>query len=100
MQPLLVVIYKDHEENLRSEVIDLNFDIHEFRNYGKIPLFSIILNQSMKMGHFMYQIIVFLNPILNIFLNLRVLNVFDLQRSKFRITKHVRDQILGVFTAH
>ena len=30
----------DHEENLSSEVIDLNFDLNEFRKYGKIPLFS------------------------------------------------------------
>ena len=44
MQPLIMVIYMDHEENLRS---DLHVDLHEFRKYGKIPLFhfnSIILS--------------------------------------------------------
>ena len=39
MQPLIVVM--DPEENLRSEVIDLHFDLHELRKYGKIPLFSL-----------------------------------------------------------
>ena len=41
MQPLILVVYMDHEENLRSGVIDLHFDLHEFRKYGKIPLFSL-----------------------------------------------------------
>ena len=46
----------------------------------QIPMTSGgIRMKSMKMGYFMYQIIVFLNPMQNLFLNLRVLNVFDLQ---------------------
>ena len=35
------VLWMDHEENLRSEVISLHFDLHEFRKYGKIPLISL-----------------------------------------------------------
>ena len=31
MQPLILVIYLDHEENLRSEVIELHFDLHELK---------------------------------------------------------------------
>ena len=34
-------------ENFKSEVIDLHFNFHEFRKYGKIPFFhfnSIILS--------------------------------------------------------
>ncbi len=31
MQSLIVVIYKDHEENLRSEVIDPYFELYEIR---------------------------------------------------------------------
>ena len=41
MQPLILVVYMDHEENLRSEVIDLHLDLHEFRKYGKIQLLSL-----------------------------------------------------------
>ena len=41
MQPLIVVIYMDYEENWRSKVIDYHFDLHELRKYGKIPLFSL-----------------------------------------------------------
>ena len=41
IQPLIVIIYKDHEENFRSEVIDLHFDLHELRKYGKISPFSL-----------------------------------------------------------
>ena len=46
MQPLIAVIHMDHEENLRPEVIGLNFDLHEIRKYLNIPFFltnSIIL---------------------------------------------------------
>ena len=31
MQPPIVVIYKDHKENLGSEVNDLHFDLHELK---------------------------------------------------------------------
>ena len=41
MQPLILVVYTHHEENFRLEVIDLYFDLHDFRKYGKIPLFSL-----------------------------------------------------------
>ena len=37
MQPNIVVIYKDHKENLGSEVIDLHFDLHKLKK--KIQLF-------------------------------------------------------------
>ena len=61
MQPLNVVIYKDHEENLRSEVIDLHFDLHELSKYGKIPLFSLLFNyykliSSDMFSYFCYHI--------------------------------------------
>ena len=39
MQPLILVVNMDHKENLRLEVIDLHFGLHENRKYGKIPLF-------------------------------------------------------------
>ena len=47
MQPLILVIYVDHEDNLRSEVIDLHFDIQNAENMGKYHFFppnSHILN--------------------------------------------------------
>ena len=37
MQPLIVVNHKYHEENVRSEVIDL----HDLKKYGKIPLILV-----------------------------------------------------------
>ena len=43
MQHQVVVIYM---ENLRSEVIDLHFHLHEFRKYGKIPHFSGIISNK------------------------------------------------------
>ena len=40
MQPLIVVIYKDHKENLRSEVIDLHLtSMNSIEKYRKIPIF-------------------------------------------------------------
>ena len=39
MHPQIVVIYMDHEENLRSEFIDL----HEFRKHEKIPVFFTLI---------------------------------------------------------
>ena len=56
MQPLIVVNYKDHEENLRSEDIDLYFDQHELRKYGKIPIFysnSNIISWSDMFSYFL-----------------------------------------------
>ena len=43
MQPLIMVIYIDHEENLISEVIDLHYDLQKLGKYGKIQLFSLQL---------------------------------------------------------
>ena len=40
MQPQIMVIYIDHKE-FEIRVIGLNFTHHEFRKYGKIPLFSL-----------------------------------------------------------
>ena len=41
MQSQILGIYVDHEDNLRTVVIELHFDLHEFRKYGKILLFSL-----------------------------------------------------------
>ena len=48
---LIGVIYMDQEENSRSEVIDLHFDLHELRKYGKIPLFSLKFNYNKLKRH-------------------------------------------------
>ena len=39
MQPLIGVVYI----HLRSEVIDLHFDLHELRKYGKITTFFTLI---------------------------------------------------------
>ena len=41
MQSLIVIIYEDQEENMRSEIINLHFDLRELRKYAKLPLFSL-----------------------------------------------------------
>ena len=48
MQPQIVVVYMDHEENLRSKVINLNFDIHEFR------IFKFLSFQSLRSVNFIF----------------------------------------------
>ena len=51
MQPLIMVIYIDHEENLISEVIDLHYDLHTLGKYGKIQLFSLQFNYYKLIRH-------------------------------------------------
>ena len=50
MQPQIDVIYIDHEENLRSKVIDHHLYFHALRKYWKIPL---ILSLSDMFSYFL-----------------------------------------------
>ena len=44
MQPLIVVIYIDQEENLISEIIDFHYDLHELGKYHFFHSNSIIIS--------------------------------------------------------